>query len=32
MPRFEAIIAVQIKGGVPVHSNVVVFHAQQPGE
>ena len=26
MPLFEAIIAVQIKGGVPVHSNVVVFH------
>jgi hypothetical protein len=31
-PLFEAIINVQIKGGVPVHSRMVVFHRHRPPE
>jgi hypothetical protein len=30
-PTFEAVIEIQIKGGVPIHSSIVAFHARQAG-
>jgi len=29
-PLFEAVLDVQIKGGVPVHSRIVAFHKRRP--
>jgi hypothetical protein len=28
-PRFEAVIEIQIKGGVPIRSNIVAFHSRR---
>jgi hypothetical protein len=31
-PLFEAVIETQIKGGVPIHSNIVAFHSRRPAD